>query len=71
MQIHFTEDDMKEYLIRHGYVIKVAVEEVEYNQYQNVFLQESKEVIKAFKGDYSADLHIAFEREMKINLLKI
>jgi len=69
VQIHFTEDDMAEYLLRHGYVIMVAVEEVEYNQYQNVFLQEPKEVIKAFKGDYSAELHIAFEREMKTQLL--
>ncbi|TWI22173.1 hypothetical protein [Sphingobacterium siyangense] len=69
MQLYFTEDEMAEFLLARGYVIMMAVEELEVNTYQNVFLQEQKEVIKAFKGNYSDDLQEAFKRELKTKIL--
>lgn len=71
IDIYFTDDEMAGFLLARGYVIMVAVEEIEINQYQNVFKTKLKEVVKAFKGDYSEDLEIAFKKEMKNQLLKL
>ncbi|WP_286767180.1 MULTISPECIES: hypothetical protein [Sphingobacterium] len=69
MDLYFTEDEMAEYLLARGYVIMMAVEEVEVNTYQNVFLQEQIEVITVFKDNDSFTLKNAFDKELKKQLL--
>lgn len=68
MQIHFTEDEMADFLLARGYMICVRIEEYEENVYQNRFITMQRVVAEAIKDASVWVLREAFEMEMKQRL---
>lgn len=69
MTLEFSEEQMIDYLLMHGYVIFEQVQVIENNIYQNVFQEEMVLVIRAIKGDIDLPLEEAFRKQIKKQLL--
>lgn len=70
MTLEFSEEQMIDYLLMHGYVIFEQVQIIENNIYQNVFQEERVLVIRAIKGDCDLPLKDAFKKQLIKQILK-
>lgn len=71
MQLHFTEDEMTDFLLSRGYVVCVRGEVYEVNTYQNRFVEDFRVIVEAIKDDMVQPIERAFEKEFKQQLLNI
>lgn len=69
MTLEFSEREMVDYLLMHGYVITEQGKTIERNIYQNVFEEERIRIIRAIKGDIDLPLEEAFRNHIKKQLL--
>lgn len=69
MTLEFSEEEMIEYLLMHGYVIFEQETVIENNIYQNVFQEERTVVTRAIKGDSDLPIREAFRKQFKKQLL--
>lgn len=69
MTLEFSEKEMVDYLLMHGYVITERRKTIERNIYQNVFEEERVKVIRAIRGDIDLPLEEAFRKQLKKQLL--
>lgn len=69
MHLNFTEDEMCDFLMMHGYIIMVRVHEEDVNVYQNVFKTYQHVVTEAYKNSSFKPLLEAFQEEFKQRLI--
>lgn len=71
MNIHFTTDEMIDYLLERGYVLYQGTITVEENVYQNVFVPSVEYIERVWKDGTEQTIEAAFRDEMKTKLLEL
>lgn len=69
LELYFSEDEIRDFLLSRGWVMQVVEEETEVNVYQNVFVAERRVMEYFFKDGKRYSLAQAFREEMKLKLL--
>lgn len=69
LELYFTEDEMRDFLMSRGWVMQVIEEESDINVYQNVFVPQRLLMEYFFKDGRQELLAQAFREEMKLKLL--
>jgi len=69
MMGEFSEEEMIDYLLMHGYVIFEQVKIIETNVYQNVFQEDTIVVTRAIKDGQDLPIKEAFRKQLKKQLL--
>ena len=71
LELYFSEDEMREFLLSRGWVMQAVEEEEEINVYQNVFIPRKLLMEYFFKDGRRELLVQAFREEMKLKLLMV
>ena len=71
LELYFSEDEMREFLLSRGWVMQTVEEEEEINVYQNVFIPRKLLMEYFFKDGRRELLVQAFREEMKLKLLMV
>ena len=71
LNLHFSVAEKEEFLTRNGFTIERKVVERDEHIHGSRFVPFMSVEVKAVKGDYSSDLHRAFEQQIKAKLLNL
>lgn len=69
LELYFTEDEMRDFLMSRGWVMQLIEEVEEINVYQNVFVPQRLLMEYFFKDGRRELLQQAFREEMKLKFL--